>query len=792
MTTMETTRQLAAAILLVTVMLAAPAALCEEAEPVSGSVSVGGQAIADDPTHPAKFLEYRDVPSGFVIDHFAFTWAPKRLLLEIEAIDVSQKDQRGFLNVGEPDNWKASLYWRQNPRLFSDHATQLYAEQSGALFTLDNSLQRAVAAAPASVDSDADGNWDAGTKGALIKNAIANSGHDVDLGWSRKTVGGGVDYTPTRYWNLGFTGERERRSGLAPQTLGMYFRLSPSEVAAPVDFTTDTAGVYGEYHGRDFLAGVRMTASAFDTGNKSLTWDDQLYLVDTAVNATTANPAQGRTFLSADNRMQQWTFYGAGNLPGHTRISGTVSQSVVTQDDAFIPMTTNTLLDPAPLPADSLDGEYRTNVTDFSVSSHPLRWLGLRGWWREYEIDNRTPSLFFPDYVMTDYQFITCGNANACGASGARISRANLPFARDSQRTGAAATVTPIDWLELGAFYEREAIDRRHAAVEEATDTTWKVTADLDISRFVTVRGTYGESRRRADEYDAEYFEESFPNGEPSVAGSNHGERIFMWTDRDRKFTSAFLQVTPIETLSFYGELTFNRNEYLDPGTGQPVGSSITVHEDRDFDGADETYTLLLGGRISDEVKSRSVGASYSPGKNWELYADYTWERMRYAMASRFRTVVGGVGTDNPLDDWGSQTRDGYETYDFGFHTNLVENKLTLDGSMSRSKGTGEITNDFVPGGDVSGDTTLTEFPMLTNDLFVTNVSIGWKASARVELMLRYWYERWTEDNWASDFMKPYMGDPNNDPGSVTAIYLGTDYDNYRTHVAGLFLKYEF
>src|SRR5881628_3682510 len=98
------------------------------------------------------------------------------------------------------------------------------------------------------------------------------------------------------------TAQRERRGGTIPQSLGMYFALSPSEVAAPLDYRTDWESVGAEYDQRNFNVGVQLTASQFDTGYNALTWDDQLFLNDTAVNATTADPARGRLTFSTDNR----------------------------------------------------------------------------------------------------------------------------------------------------------------------------------------------------------------------------------------------------------------------------------------------------------------------------------------------------------------------------------------------------------------------------------------------------------------------------------------------------------
>jgi hypothetical protein len=116
--------------------------------------------------------------------------------------------------------------------------------------------------------------------------------------------------------------------------------------------------------------------------------------------------------------------------------------------------------------------------------------------------------------------------------------------------------------------------------------------------------------------------------------------------------------------------------------------------------------------------------------------------------------------------------------------------KLDVHGSWSR--GTGDLSTDFVPGGSASGDTTLTQFPQLKNTLTIATAQLTHEVRKNFSYLFRYWYEQWHEDNWASDFMQPYMGDPGNDPGSVNAIYLGYDFNDYTYQVVSAFLRYTF
>jgi len=763
-------------------------------ESLTGDILVGVTGEDQSPVDSAKFLEYRDVPSGLTADRLLLNWTPKEgFFFDLRAFDVSQLDQRVGASFGKRDLWTGSFTWVENTRLWTDRAEQLYAHHAGNVFTLDDTLQSAIQAGAANVDGNSDGEWDAGTKGAILKSAINNSAQDVFVGWRRKVGGAEIQLTPTRHWTVSASGERETRAGTIPQSLGMYFALSPSEVAASLDYRTDWETVRAEYAHRRFNAGVQLTASQFETGYDSVTWDDQLFLNDTAVNATTADPARGRLTFATNNRMAQGTVFGGVNLPGHTRIDATVSRSQTTQDDPFLPTTTNTLLSHAPLPAASYDGKYDIDLASLRISSRPVSAWRWSAWLRDWKYDNKSPELTFADYVMTDYQIPLCANANECGSTTNHIARRSLPYGWQRTNFGGSTGWRPVSWLDASASLEREDIKRDFSAVTNAHEDTAKLALDFDVSDWLTVRTTARRMERRADEYDAEYNLESFPIGEAIVAASNEGMRRFIWTDRDRDQYSLLLDFSVGKTVSIYAETTYNRDQYLDPDTGRHVGDSITVQEDRTFSGTPQAINLLLAGRTDDKYLSYTLGFGVMPGPRFDLYADYTWEDSRYGLETRFRTPVGNIGSDNPLDNWGSDTDDTYKTATLGFTADLTGNgrwKMNVD--ASRSDGTGLIDNHFVPGGNASSDTTLLQFPRLKTTLTIAQARLTRAVSKNLDYSVRYWYESWHEDNFASDFMQPYMGAPGNDPGSGTAIFLGTDFVNYTNHLVTVFMNYRF
>ena len=115
-----------------------------------------------------------------------------------------------------------------------------------------------------------------------------------------------------------------------------------------------------------------------------------------------------------------------------------------------------------------------------------------------------------------------------------------------------------------------------------------------------------------------------------------------------------------------------------------------------------------------------------------------------------------------------------------------------LNASLSQSVGKGDIETHFVPGGNASGDTTLAHFPQLKTTLSIAQLGLDRAVRDNLDFALRYWFEKWDEDNFASDFSQPYMGDPGNDAGSKEAIFLGLDFANYTNHILSFLLRYRF
>src|SRR5262245_21652197 len=169
-----------------------PGARAEEgAPPPEGEVTFGAQDyVEQENPDSAKFEEFRDVPNGFVVESFVWSWKPKpRFYFDIAARDVTQLDQRIGAEVGRFDLWRGTIRYFENPRGWTDEARSLFAEHSGGTFTLPDSFQSAVLAGGPNVDADANNIWDPGSKGNVVQNGVAEGAGRVTVESQRRTMG---------------------------------------------------------------------------------------------------------------------------------------------------------------------------------------------------------------------------------------------------------------------------------------------------------------------------------------------------------------------------------------------------------------------------------------------------------------------------------------------------------------------------------------------------------------------------------------------------------------------------
>jgi hypothetical protein len=353
-----------------------------------------------------------------------------------------------------------------------------------------------------------------------------------------------------------------------------------------------------------------------------------------------------------------------------------------------------------------------------------------------------------------------------------------------------------LDGVRLLAGYDESLWDREQAAVSHSRDRGLKLAADVSGPGSLLLRAGYRRRDRRADAYEGDYFEQAYlPMGRPQVSRHNPGSRLFHWTDRTRDEWSLSAEWSPHAAVSVFADVARGSSRYADPGTGQRIGGSYRLLQDRDRNGAPETYDILLAGRESDSFGTGTAGLTVRPWKQWSASLNYVRDGTRSRMAGRYRNVVGTVVSDDPADDWSSDRRDRTEIVSVLVEGSLAAGRVTLLAGLTRSTERGDIRNAHAAGGTAIGDglepdgTRREAFPRVTSRMTLVSLAAECRLREGLHAGLRGSFERWSTADWATDGFGPYMGRDDQDPATRLWFFLGGGYGSYRVPQLELFVR---
>jgi hypothetical protein len=214
-------------------------------------------------------------------------------------------------------------------------------------------------------------------------------------------------------------------------------------------------------------------------------------------------------------------------LAGKTRLFGFVSYGTWLQDDALLPFTINTAIDPSVLRLEraSAEAEARIFSTNLRMTSRPNKYLLVNAQYRRYDFDNRTPEFHYPYYVRFDGQAYEGHNPSE-------------PFSFTRDYVDVDASFMPFS---LGAFkigYGRDEGTRTFRHFEDTVENTFRAAFDTTGAGWATLRVQYEHSTRTGTGLDEEVLE---------AVGEQLSLRQFDISDRNRDRVTAIVTVIPVQ-----------------------------------------------------------------------------------------------------------------------------------------------------------------------------------------------------------------------------------------------------
>lgn len=455
---------------------------------------------------------------------------------------------------------------------------------------------------------------------------LSNSLHPADLQSKRKRVGVGATFIASERWKYAVSYRHETREGT--RAVGGAFFFNGAQLVMPVDYVTQQIDVSASYTANAFQARFAYYGSLFNDNDTALTWQNPYSSASGADSGQLAQPP--------DNAFHQLTAELGYDVSERTRVTADLSVGRMTQNEAFLAVTTNSTLTgyPFSLPRNSLDGLVDTVNGKLKVLSRvtPKLNLGLSYIYNDH--DDKTPQAAYT-WVSTDT------NVNS-------TTRTNLPYSFRQHKINLNADYQLTANTRLSAGFDNDRKDRTYQEVSETTENT--VWARSKIRRpgkaEVTIR--LAHAKRDIGNYEALPW---------LTAAENPLLRKYNMADRDRDQGALRVQLLGIENMSVGFGFEYANDVY----THSPVG----LNSSRDF--------------------SLSADVSAMVDEKTTLYIFLNREEIDSQQS-------GSSTATTP--DWFGENEDTIDTIGFGFKHTIIEKKLEVGGDFSITNSQGRVTVD--------------------------------------------------------------------------------------------------
>jgi MtrB/PioB family decaheme-associated outer membrane protein len=726
-----------------------------------GEIEVGGRAFLNNPnrngsayqnqTSLAKYYEYSDVKPG-AFGNIKLSTGSKDGLYQIDVggKNIGYNDQSYYLDASKAGQHYFDFEWDQTPHLYSTSAQTFYNGVGSTSLTLPPGFVTATTAAgiPASINPYL---------------------HQTDLGIQRDTGSAQYRWTPGDVWDIKADYSHMHRSGTQVDGVVGFgntstgFGYGATQVPRPVDDVTQNYGLNGEYvgtspWGKKFTIKLAYAGSTYTDSFTSYTIQDPI----SGVGLKSGAFARESTWPS--NNANGFSGTLGADLPGNSRYVGRISYTMMRQNDAFIPMSTQ--FPTFPLPAASLNGAINTLLSDNIVTTKITPELTSKLEYRYYNFDNDTPQIFFP---CTGAPGVNCTTAwvsydQAAPAAEKQIQSLSMQYTK--QNAGADLNWRPTKEWNLGAGYGFERYDWTQADVNYTNENSGKVHADWKPMSWFGVRSSVLYSERRYGTYDyVDYVGNiQFPN--TTVAGNsyfyNPAYRQLMIDNRDRFKANVSVDVVVLPRVTVTPTFKYQDDHYGLNGT-----TELGMTDSRSWaGGVDVTYVI-------------NPDTSFMVGYEREYYT-----QLLDGSSSTGNTAVVGVG-----GIYAAQTNDKtvVDTFTAGVRYAAIPDKLNLSLRYALSRGVDSmqlnLANGTSPTGGQFPDSTTWFQRMDAEAAYKFDkeqvARLGWNGD--IVAKLHYTWERNSVSNWQNDPLAPY-----NVPALAngnSAIFMAYDNPNYNVHM---------
>lgn len=753
---------------------------------VHGSVEAGG-IYSFGERGSSKFNEYRDMDNGFV-GSLELKGEKKEspYFFDLWLKNPARDDQAYEGAMGRLGLFELELGWDRNRHVISNSASTIF-QQNGNDFTIPATLRNTITTTPAGYLNSTAANcvgitsWTCpnpvGSAALIttgnaqynfIQGTINGLARPVDLGFNTDVGLVGLKVTPTDSLRFDLEYQNRRQEGRRAQSVVIGSPGgSPIELAIPLDNVTHEMKFGAEFARPDYAFQFNYTGSFFQNDYQSYLWDNPLSTVSQSAVAgvRTAASARGEVAAAPDNTAHTFSLTGRGGLPWwRTNLNGSFSYTMLRQDETFLNNVPVTGLGLTQTNADSLgrtsaDAQANLVQGNLVLTTRPLKSVTATARYRYFELQNDTPVHTFNFLSPTGQGTATAGTTHQ-----ERFTK---------QNAGGDIVWRPIRSLSLKGGYEYEHwhrgdFDGKNFGTDEHTA---KAAVDVTPVDWFLGRVTYNYGIRSLDgAYGAD------PQNTAAFGGTGTsqvpGFYKFNYADRTRNRVDVLMQFSPWET----------------------------VTPSLNFGYSNDDFSHSAYGMTKDENLSAGASLSWSPIAWLTLSTDYTYEQHNY----KLRNQSGGL----MINDWEGKGKDEYHTVGVNAVVDIIPKKFDVNLGYGVTFGyttlkASNIGAGFVPTAIVAATTGVPNaynWDRIYNVLQTVKVVGRFRMTEKLSFRGGFAYERYNERDFATDPMKPFMGDYEQvTVGSgfpitagVQSAYLGATTGNYEAYTLGAVIRYDF
>lgn len=613
---------------------------------------------------------------------------------------------------------------------------------------------------------------------------LDNCLHTYEIKQTRKigTVDGGfyignwkfsVDYRQDDQTGNKRIGAVMGSSGGNPRSAILPYQLdgTTSQITARANWTTKQA-----------QADISFWYSKFNNNSNYLAWQDPYTSVGGTVPGTGYPTGYGRLGLMPDNDFWQLQGTGAWNFTPTMRLTGTLSYSVMRQNETFLPYTINTTQIAAaspnglqPLPRSSLNGEIKNTLFDLRFTARPLPKLSVNALYQYRKQDNNTPQDFYayPGGDVGTQPGLPFDNTNA--SSNVRL---NPTPGQVENKFKIDGDYSILQGTLLRGWYQYTRINYNPSS-EELRSYTDNNEFAVELRKIMSekftgwLRYTY-DQRRGSDFSNLNAFEGSYTSA--NVAASNNYDNLpttrqFFVADYNKNLFTAVGNFSPMPMVSIGVRADWYKTDFKGPDCGGSTDQVLAP-----------TYIFPseCQGRNKMTGTAFTLDGSVTPAEGWNTFAFYTYQTYSTNQDGRNWSGSGNPATratnaTNAAADWSAAIKQYDNTFGLGVKYQPFNKKWDAGATYIYSSGTGSYSLDQVSGAVVGVPDNHAKGQSL-------QLYAKYELSKNLLVRLNYWYQSLSSNDFAYDYTTPST--------SQNVVLTGHQSPTYRENIFGISFAY--